>query len=218
MAKQKERDGYFSWVPRSPAQQLAKDMWKRSRIMFLIGISGGGKTSTALGLALSEIFRNDKLKLTLTRPQVAIGNQKQPFLPGDATEKLMPWLYPIYDVLEDMGSITFSQLSKSLHDKLELLSIPMARGRTIKNGILIVDEAQNLTYDEFKCILTRIGPNGRIIFTGDTSQSDICVDPIKSPLYTVATKLEHLDTVSTIRFSEVDQQRDELVNQILELI
>lgn len=172
MAKAKVTDLNFRWAPRGPAQQLAKELWKRSRIMFLVGPAGGGKSSAALGLALSEVLRSSDAKLVLSRPQVTV-DEDCGFLPGTLLEKLTPWLGPIYDVFSTMTDDgDWEKFAKVMDKRIDCIPTGMLRGRTIRNGVLVLDEAQNCSLSQLRCALTRIGEGGRIIITGDADQSD----------------------------------------------
>jgi phosphate starvation-inducible PhoH-like protein len=185
--------------------------------MMLVGPAGGGKSCTALGLALNDVFRSQTMKLMLSRPQITVG-EPMGYLPGSLEDKLAGWLGPIYDVWSSIsGDDDWSKLVKALGKRIETVPTGMLRGRTLKNSILILDEAQNCSYAQLKCALTRIGDNGRLILTGDADQSDR-FRPEESPLMDIARKLSDLDTVSVVRFSAADQQRDQLVNDILDRI
>lgn len=205
----------FYYKAKSPGQEEAEELWKQSRILFLMGPAGVGKTTAALGIALKEIFRNDKLKLILSRPAVDCEEQLG-FLPGDLNEKLDAWMGPFRDVFDSLSGSDWAGLQHQLVNRMEVVSVGMFRGRTVRNGILILDEAQNCSYSQLKCILTRIGENGRIIICGDPEQSDRFPKQ-HSPLVYVANKLTNVDAVSKVYFDvETDQVRDPLVNEILE--
>lgn len=213
MAKPKEVN--FLWTPKGPAQQIAKEVWRNNRIFFFVGPAGGGKTHCALGLALSEMFRSSTSKLYLSRPQITVGEQMG-FFPGSLEDKLSVWFGPLHDVWSSMsGDEEWEKLEKFLGKRLELVPVGMLRGRTIKDGTLILDEAQNCSYAQLVCALTRIGDNGRIIFTGDAQQSDKFTKE-NSPLMDVCRRLYGIDEVAVVNFTAADQQRSELVNKMLE--
>jgi len=171
--------------------------------MFAIGPAGVGKTHCALALALLD----KKTPLWLCRPAIAC-DEDLGFIPGDIDEKLMPWMAPFADVL---SSMSFDKLDKII-DKTncEALSVGMLRGRTVK-GILIVEESQNLSYNQLVCILTRLGETGKIIICGDPDQSDLS----RSPLIEFADKIADLGGVSRIDFPPDACCRDPLVIKIL---
>lgn len=205
------------FTPRNESQQRVVELWPRSRIMFLVGTSGGGKSHCALSMALLELLRynpKDKPKLLLSRPLVTV-TEKLGFLPGSVDEKLEPWFGAFHDVFGQMSFNKWEELQKTL--TVESVALGLLRGRTIRSGVLIVDEAQNITPEQLKCVLTRIGENGRIILTGDPEQSDL-YKAYDSPLMDAANKLQHLDTVSVVKFTEKDQVRDPLINEILKVL
>jgi phosphate starvation-inducible PhoH-like protein len=207
----------FLYKPQSPAQEEAEELWKRSRILFLLGPSGCGKTACALGMSLKDILKTEKNKLLLSRPLVTC-EEDVGFLPGDLDEKLGPWMGSFHDVFGSLSTSEWHNLQLQLQHRLELVQVGMLRGRTIRDGVLIVDEAQNCSFAQLKCILTRIGKHGKIVICGDTEQSDK-FNKEYSPLQYVANKLVNVDTVSVIRFdAQVDQLRDPLVSEILSLL
>lgn len=213
MAKSKEVN--FLWTPKGPAQQIAKENWRNNRIFFFVGPAGGGKTHCALGLALSELMRSNTSKLFLSRPQITV-DEKYGFVPGTLDQKTAIWFGPLHDVWSQMsGDEDWERLEKFLGKRMEMVPVGMLRGRTIKDGTLIIDEAQNLSYAQLVCALTRIGDSGRIIFTGDAQQSDRFTRE-ESPLMDVCRRLKGLEEVAVVHFSAADQQRSELVNKVLE--
>jgi phosphate starvation-inducible PhoH-like protein len=214
MAKSKNEVD-FVWAPRGQAQQIAKELWKQSRIMFLVGPAGGGKSHCAMGLALSEVFRSSTTRLILSRPQITVG-ENAGFLPGTLEEKLLPWLGPLHDVWSAMsGDDDWNKLVKHLGKRIETIPVGMLRGRTVRDAVLILDEGQNCSHSQLKCALTRIGEYGRLIITGDADQSDR-FRPEESPLMDIARRLGDLDAVTVVRFTHADQQRDPLICDILD--
>lgn len=131
-------------------------------------------------------------------------------------DKLASWLAPLYDVWSSISKDEdWSKLVKALGKRIETVPTGMLRGRTVRDAILLLDESQNCSYNQLKCALTRIGEGGRLILTGDADQSDKYRSE-ESPLMDVARRLSDLEAVSVIRFTAADQQRSELVTQILE--
>ena len=133
------------------SQQIVKIKWHSSRLMILRGIPGGGKTFIALAMALTDIKNKSVSKLMVARPAVECG-ETLGFLPGTLDDKILPWMGPISDVISDMSYAKLEDFP------IEMVSCGMLRGRTVKNATLIVDEAQNLSYAQLKCIVTRILP------------------------------------------------------------
>lgn len=204
--------------PKTPGQRRVVDLWHRSRVLFLIGGAGTGKTHISLALALSDALKKsakERGKIMLTRPMITV-EEPIGYLPGTVDEKVLPWLMPFHDVL---GQITFTRWEE-LQQSVDVESVPlgMLRGRTIRDGVLICDEMQNSSYAQIKCVLTRIGFGSKIVLCGDTDQSDL-FNADESPLMDVANRLEHLDTVSVVYFDpKIDQVRDPLVSDILDCL
>ena len=205
----------FIYRPRSKSQKDAEVAWKQSRILFFQGVAGTGKSSSALGMAIREALdardreERGQYKLWLARPAVVCG-ENLGFNPGSLDEKILPWLAPLQDCFESLSTSSWETLTKSV--KVEAISVGMLRGRTIKHGTLVIDEAQQLTESQMRCALTRLGEYSRIVLCGDTTQSDrFAADDC--PFADAARKLGHLDTVSVVTFKE--QLRDPLIDQIL---
>jgi phosphate starvation-inducible PhoH-like protein len=210
--KQQDKELVFYYKPRSPAQEKAAEIWDQSRIIFMLGAAGTGKTAAALGMAVGEALRIPNAKLWLSRPTVSCG-ETLGFLPGDLNEKLLPWLAPFFDCFGDLSNNPLEELSKKI--AIEAVAVGMLRGRTIKNGFLICDEMQNATPQQIKLVLTRLGKNSKIVLCGDVDQSDLYTSK-KSPLLDAAKKLADLSpTVSVVYFSDKDQLRDPLITDIL---
>lgn len=149
---------------------LKKLKSKRHDILFVTGPAGTGKTYMAVRDAIEQFQRGDITKIVVTRPNVATGDDLG-YLPGSLFEKMAPWCRPIIDVfMEHYSAHEVQRLIQS--EELELAPLAYMRGRTFKNSLVIVDEAQNCTVEQMKMVLTRIGENSRMIITGDTEQWD----------------------------------------------
>lgn len=200
-----------TFVSLSDGQREVKRHWKAARVMFLLGAAGTGKTHAALAMALEDVFRQ-KRRVMLARPLVTC-DEDMGFLPGDVNEKLLPWMGPFVDVLGEMTDAKWGNLSASI----DTVPVGMLRGRTVRDATLIVDEAQNLTYSQLKCALTRVGENGRVVLCGDPDQSDR-YDYRDSPLLDVAERLEDADFCRVVRFREDQIVRDPVITEILRLL
>lgn len=206
----------FRFRPRNEAQAAAAELWARSRILYLGGAAGTGKTFLALAFAVAEAIAGRCKKITLCRPLVECGGEKIGFLPGELADKLGPWMAPFRDVAENCvaGKNPWLALTKLLADRgceVEPVPIGYLRGRNVK-GILIVDEAQNLNASQVFCVLTRVCAGGRAILCGDRDQSDLAGPCAADAAF---SKLADLDTVTRFDFRPADVVRDPLVGQIV---
>lgn len=205
----------FIYKPRSRSQKDAEVAWKQSRILFFMGAAGTGKSSSALGMAIREALEakekeeRGQYKLWLARPAVVCG-ENLGFNPGSLDEKILPWLAPLQDCFESLSTSSWETLTKSI--KVDAISVGMLRGRTIRHGTLVIDEAQQLSESQMRCALTRLGEYSRIVLCGDVTQSDRYT-ATDSPFADAARKLRDLDTVSVVTFKE--QLRDPLIDEIL---
>ncbi len=158
-------------IPRGGNQQrYVKDILT-SDVSFGIGPAGTGKTYLAVACAVDMIERNEIERILLVRPAVEAG-EKLGFLPGDLTQKIDPYLRPLYDALYEM--IGFEKVGKMIErQEIEIAPLAYMRGRTLNNSFVILDEAQNTTPEQMKMFLTRLGFGSRAVITGDISQVDL---------------------------------------------
>lgn len=186
---------------------------RRNDIVFAIGPAGTGKTYTAVALAVKALKDKKVKKLIITRPAVEAG-ENLGFLPGDLKEKIDPYLRPIYDALDDM---IHSEKLKSFIEKntIEIAPLAYMRGRTLNNAFILLDEAQNTTPMQLKMFLTRMGPESKMIITGDTTQVDLPKSQ-KSGLVDAYVKLKNIPGISFIELDAKDVVRHPLVIKILE--
>ncbi len=181
-------------------------------ISFITGSAGTGKSlvATVIAAYLLKIRKIDKI--ILTRPAVEAGGEKIGFLPGDIKEKLLPYLMPLYDYLELM--FTKEEITTLEADgKIEIIPLAFMRGRSLPNSVIIVDEAQNTTYDQIKMIITRIGINTKLIFTGDIYQNDM---KFESGLSISKRLFDGVDGIGTLEFSDENIVRHPIIKKILE--
>lgn len=204
-----------TFSPKTEAQQAAADLWPKSRLLFLLGPAGTGKTFIAMACALKELLGSSasRPKLMLSRSLVTVGQENVGLLPGTLHDKLDAWSGIFHDVFGDMTFAKWDKLEAAL--EVELVPVGMLRGRTVKHSVLLIDEAQDLTYGQLKCACTRLGRGGKIVFCGDPCQSSL-YKPAKCPLVEVVRRLDGLAGVSTVRFTQADQVRDPLVREMLE--
>lgn len=157
--------------PRSYRQALYVDGMEKNDITFSIGPAGTGKTYLAVAHALREILAHKKKKLVLTRPVVEAG-ENLGFLPGDLTQKVSPYLRPLYDAMDALASPeAIARLEESRI--IEIAPLAYMRGRGLRDSLIILDEAQNTTKEQMKMFLTRLGEGSKAIITGDITQIDL---------------------------------------------
>jgi phosphate starvation-inducible PhoH-like protein len=194
------------------AQRLAHEEYQKNDILFLIGAAGTGKSHLAIAFALQDIAERKKAKILLSRPVVEAG-ENLGFLPGEISNKLQPFLLPMYDCLEKMCARDMDIINK----KVEIAPIAYLRGRTFENAICILDEAQNCTAAQLKLFLTRLGKNSKMIITGDPSQSDLNSKNVND-LLNIINKIRHLEGIGTVEFSAECIVRHPLIREIVKLI
>ena len=193
-------------------QHKMLDVSQKSDIIFAIGPAGTGKTYTAVAIAVMALKNREVRKVILTRPAVEAG-ENLGFLPGDLKEKIDPYLRPLYDALEDM--IPGDKLKSMVESRtVEIAPLAFMRGRTLDNCYVILDEAQNSTELQLKMFLTRMGPNAKLIITGDLTQIDL---PKKqqSGLYRALKILKNIEGISIIELDTGDVVRHRLVKEII---
>lgn len=185
---------------------------RQQDLTFGIGPAGTGKTFLAVACAVEALEAEEVRRLILVRPAVEAG-ERLGFLPGDLTQKVDPYLRPIYDALyEFMG---FDRVAKLIdRNVIEVAPLAYMRGRTLNHSCIIMDEAQNTTIEQMKMFLTRIGYGSKAIVTGDVTQIDLPVKS-KSGLRHVQNVLEGVEGLSFCRFGAADVVRHPLVQRIV---
>lgn len=200
-------------IPRGARQkEYIRSMAERD-IVFAVGPAGTGKTWLAIAQALSEILNRKKKKLILTRPVVEAG-ENLGFLPGDLTDKLAPYLRPLYDAVEDFLPPEMILRLKE-NNLIEVAPLAYMRGRTLKNSFIVLDEAQNTTIGQMKMFLTRLGEGSRVVISGDPSQTDLPRGS-ESGLRDAVGRLRGIKDIGVIEFDRTDVVRHPLVEKIIE--
>jgi len=187
---------------------------ENSTITFGIGPAGTGKTFLAVASAV-KMYSSDQIKkIVLTRPAVEAG-ERLGYLPGDLSQKIDPYLVPLFDSLEYFfGNETLQYLI----DKRNIEIVPLAymRGRTLNDSCIILDEAQNAKVSQIKMFLTRLGENSKMIITGDESQIDL-INKDFSGLKKTRKSISNIDDISVVEFQNTDIVRNKIVSKILEV-
>jgi len=198
---------------RTPNQSVYLDNIATHDITFGIGPAGTGKTYLAVACAVDALERSAVQRILLTRPAVEAG-EKLGFLPGDLTQKVDPYLRPLYDALYEL--MGFERVTKAFErNALEIAPLAFMRGRTLNNAFVILDEAQNTTVEQMKMFLTRIGFGSKCVVTGDVSQIDL---PKGAPsgLVDAERVLKRVKGIAHTRFTSADVVRHPLVARIVD--
>ncbi|MEY4712515.1 MAG: hypothetical protein RIS88_1965, partial [Pseudomonadota bacterium] len=198
---------------RTPNQSVYLDNIASHDITFGIGPAGTGKTYLAVACAVDALERSSVQRIVLTRPAVEAG-EKLGFLPGDLSQKVDPYLRPLYDALYDL--MGFERVVKAFErNALEIAPLAFMRGRTLNNAFVILDEAQNTTPEQMKMFLTRIGFGSKCVVTGDVSQVDLPKDQL-SGLIDAERVLKRVKGIAHTRFTSADVVRHPLVARIVD--
>ncbi len=199
--------------PRTLGQQLYVEAIREGTLVFGVGPAGTGKTYLAMAMAVNALRAHEVERIVLTRPAVEAG-EKLGFLPGALEDKVDPYLRPLYDALYDL-------LGQEAVDKyrerstIEVAPLAYMRGRTLSQSFIILDEAQNSTYEQMKMALTRLGEGSKMVVTGDQTQVDLMPGQ-RSGLKFAAKILEDVDGVAVVRLTDRDVVRHPLVARIIQ--
>jgi phosphate starvation-inducible PhoH-like protein len=200
-------------APKSRAQKAYIEAMRQHDIVFGIGPAGTGKTYLAMAMAVATLSKGIVDRIILTRPAVEAG-EALGFLPGDLTEKVDPYLRPLYDALHDM--MRFEKVANLMHQGIiEVAPIAFMRGRTLNDSFIVLDEAQNTTSEQMKMFLTRIGFNSKAVITGDITQIDLPTHKT-SGLIEAKEILSDIPGIEFVFFSKNDVVRHKLVQSIIQ--
>lgn len=181
-------------------------------LTFAVGPAGTGKTYLAMALAVVALKNKEIERIVLTRPAVEAG-EKLGFLPGNLTQKVDPYLRPLYDALYDfMGVDSYQKLLE--RGVVEVAPLAYMRGRTLSDSFIILDEAQNTTSEQMKMFLTRLGFHSKVVVTGDITQTDLPYGK-KSGLAEAIEILKDIPEIGMVHLTHKDVVRHELVQTIV---
>ena len=198
--------------PKTDGQRTYVDAIEEHTIVFGIGPAGTGKTYLAMAKAVQALHRKEVNRIILTRPAVEAG-ERLGFLPGTLTDKIDPYLRPLYDALNEMldPEIVPKLLTTGV---VEVAPLAYMRGRTLNDSFIVLDEAQNTTPEQMKMFLTRLGFGSKMVITGDATQIDLPAGT--SGLQIAQRVLGKLDDVHFSHLTSADVVRHTLVGQIVD--
>ena len=199
-------------VTRTLGQRNYVEAIQKNDIVLGIGPAGTGKTYLAVAMAVAALKKEQVSRIVLTRPAVEAG-EALGFLPGDLQEKITPYLRPLYDALRDMLDPEETERWIA-RQTLEVAPLAYMRGRTLSNAFVILDEAQNTTLEQMFMLLTRLGPNSKLVVTGDVTQIDLPSNK-RSGLVEALQALKTVPGIAMHYFTERDVVRHELVRAII---
>ena len=202
-----------SIIPRSRNQKIFLNNITENEINFGIGPAGTGKTYLAVAAAVDALLKEKVDRIILIRPAVEAG-EKLGFLPGDLSQKVDPYLRPLYDALYEMLGIEKTE-KFLIRGIIEIAPLAYMRGRTLNNSFIIVDESQNTTKEQMKMILTRMGFGSNLVINGDLTQVDLPKN-IKSGLSHAIEVINGTDGIGFTSFESVDVVRHPLVKKIID--
>jgi phosphate starvation-inducible PhoH-like protein len=198
--------------PKTLNQKRYVDAIDQHTVVFGIGPAGTGKTYLAVAKAVQALQAKQVNRIILTRPAVEAG-EKLGFLPGTLTDKIDPYLRPLYDALHDMvDPDSIPRLMTA--GTIEVAPLAFMRGRTLNDSFIILDEAQNTTPEQMQMFLTRLGFGSKIVVTGDITQIDLPREQ-RSGLVNVRRVLDRLPDIAFVEFTDADVVRHKLVQRIV---
>ena len=185
-------------------------------IVIVSGPAGTGKTYLAMVAAIKALRAKECDRIILTRPAVAVDDEKHGFLPGDLNAKMEPWVRPLFDILKEHYSV--KEITHLLQEQIiEITPLAFCRGRNFKNSWVILDEAQNATPSQLKMLMTRIGIGSKIVITGDIEQTDRRTSD--NGLMDLKNRLEKSSVkgIATCEFDLSDIRRHKIIEHVLKL-
>jgi len=200
-------------APKSMAQKFYIDSIRTYDMVFGIGPAGTGKTYLAMAMAVGALLEKSVNRIILTRPAVEAG-ERLGFLPGDLSEKVNPYLRPVYDALYDMMDFERASalISKGI---IEVAPLAFMRGRTLNDSFIILDEAQNTSSEQMKMFLTRLGFGSKTVITGDVTQTDLPPGKVSGLVEIESLLKGGGGNPFLFTFSEIDVVRHRLVQEII---
>ncbi len=200
--------------PRSEGQKELMQAIDNKSLTLALGPAGTGKTYLAVAKAVEALEKGQVERIILSRPAMEAG-ESLGYLPGALEDKMAPYLRPLFDALGDrLGGKKVRQYMED--GTIEIAPVGFMRGRTLNNAFVVIDEAQNCTYQQLKMLLSRLGWHSTMVVTGDPAQSDL-LDGM-SGLYDIAKKLETNGNIGSVYLKQNDIVRHPLVAEMLDVL
>ena len=200
-------------IPKGENQELYVNTIRKKTLTFGVGPAGTGKTYLAVAVAVQHLINREVERILLVRPAVEAG-ERLGFLPGDLSQKIDPYLRPLYDALFEM--LGFKEATKLIdRNIIEVVPLAFMRGRTLNKSFIILDESQNATEEQMKMFLTRFGFGSSVVVTGDITQIDLPKSTVSGLIHTMDV-LKGMKEIGFINFDTNDVVRHGLVKKIVE--
>lgn len=200
-----------NYEPKNQLQRDLRRVWRESHVILLTGEAGTGKSSGAIGEALNDLLNERIRKIVVTRPPIPCGPSIG-FLEGSLMDKMAPWIQSLGDSMDSFTNATFAKLGT----KIEVMDLGHLQGRTIKDAVLVCDEASNVvSRQQLVCLATRVGKNGKIVLAGDEYQSNLRIQP--NPFASFAEDHRNTPGVSVLTATRDDQLRSGFIRDFLEI-
>lgn len=200
--------------PRSDGQKDLMDAIESKSLTMALGPAGTGKTYIAIAKAVESLEKGEVERIILSRPAMEAG-ESLGYLPGALEDKMAPYLRPLFDALGDrLGGKKVRQYMED--GTIEIAPVGFMRGRTLNNAFVVIDEAQNCTYQQLKMLLSRLGWHSTMVVTGDPAQTDLLEG--MSGLYDIAKKLELNGNIGSVYLRQEDIVRHPLVAEMLDVL
>jgi len=210
-----EKKWSFELKPKTENQRLAMQYFASKPMVVLEGSAGSGKSTLATAWACRKLVDGSFERFVVTRNAIGIGKSVG-FFPGTATEKCSIWMANVLGMCRGfVGKGTVDLWMKGESPKLVLEPTEILRGQSFENTMVLVEEAQQLSIEEIKCISTRLGENSLMVFTGDTRQRDIHTNGLES--FCRLVERNHIDEVGVVRFTDDDIVRSGLVRKLVKM-
>ena len=212
---QKQVKRHVNLLPKNVAQEKYVVALENPdiNIVFAVGYAGSGKTYLATLFAIQQLKAGAVDKIVVTRPNIAVDDKDIGFLPGDIMKKMAPWTKPVLDVFEEYYSV--KDITHMIEENvIELVPMAYLRGRTFKNAIVLLDEAQNTTRNSMLSALTRIGEGSKMVITGDVRQSDRGKD---NGLTDFIGRFESSKHIAVCNFDKNSVERHPIITEILKM-